>query len=84
MFNNMQSIKHIDGFLLKETDKQQLINAVRGIVLRNRKNILTAPLQITVHWNSVKRYCSQREKEIIGLIAKEFTTDEIAVEIKYQ
>lgn len=38
MFNNMQSIKDIDGFLLKETDKQHLIYAIIGIVLRNEKH----------------------------------------------
>lgn len=80
MFNNMQSIKNIDGFLLKETDKQQLIDAISGIVLRNER-----------HFNGIssdhssfefsKSILSKREKEIIKLIAQEFTTDEIAFKL---
>lgn len=80
MFDNMQSLKDIDGFLLKETDKQQLIEAISGIVLRNE-----------THFNGVasgsslfefnKSILSKREKEIIELIAKEYTTDEIALRL---
>lgn len=80
MFNNMQSIKHIDGFLLKETDKQQLINAIRGIVLRNERHFNGTATDHSLFEFS-KTILSQREKEIIGLIAKEFTTDEIAVKL---
>ncbi len=80
MFDNMQSLKDINGFLLKETDKEKLINAINGIVLRNEK-----------HFNGVssneslfefnKSILSKREKEIIELIAKELTTDEIALQL---
>lgn len=80
MFNNMQSIKDIDGFLLKETDKQQLIDAISGIVLRNEKHFNGISTdQNLFEFN--KSILSKREKEIIGLIAKEFTTDEIAFKL---
>jgi len=80
MFDNMQSIKDIDGFLLKETDKQQLIDAISGIVLRNERHFNG----ISTDHSSLefsKSILSKREKEIIMLIAKEFTTDEIAFKL---
>ena len=80
MFDNMQSIKDIDGFLLKETDKQQLIDAISGIVLRNERHFNG----ISTDHSSLefsKSILSKREKEIIRLIAKEFTTDEIAFKL---
>ena len=77
MFDNMQSLKDINGFLLKETDKQQLIEAIEGIVLRNETHFNGASTnQRLFEFN--KSILSKREKEIIELIAKELTTDEIA------
>ena len=77
MFDNMHSLKDINGFLLKETDKQQLIEAIEGIVLRNETHFNGASTnQRLFEFN--KSILSKREKEIIGLIAKELTTDEIA------
>lgn len=80
MFNNMQSTKDIDGFLLKETDKQQLIDAISGIVLRNERHFNGISADHSLFEFS-KSILSKREKEIIGLIAKEFTTDEIAFKL---
>lgn len=80
MFDKMQSVKHIDGFLLKETDKQQLIDVIKGIVLRNERHFNGTSTDHGLFEFS-KTILSQREKEIIGLIAKEYTTDEIAAKL---
>lgn len=77
MFENIQSIKNIDGFLLKETDKKELINAINGIVLRDEKHFAeTTNNKKEIEFN--KSILSKREKEIIRLIAQEHTTEEIA------
>ncbi|UPT71502.1 MAG: response regulator transcription factor [Flavobacterium sp. JAD_PAG50586_2] len=77
MFENILPFKNIDGFLLKDTDKDKLINVIKEIVLNNKKYFAGQ----TNNENSIdfkKSILSQREKEIIRLIAKEYTTDEIA------
>ena len=80
MFDNMQSLKDINGFLLKETDKQKLIDAINGIVLRNEKHFNGASTNENL-FEFNKSILSKREKEIIELIAKELTTDEIALQL---
>jgi DNA-binding NarL/FixJ family response regulator len=77
MFKNMQSYKDIDGFLLKETDKAELIAAINGIVLQNQK-IFNKTNDAFEEFDFKKTILSIREKEIIQLIAEEFTTEEIA------
>jgi DNA-binding NarL/FixJ family response regulator len=77
MFENMQSLKDIDGFLLKETDKKQLISAINGIVLRNEKHFVGV-INNSKALDFKKTILSNREKEIIQLIAHEYTTDQIA------
>lgn len=77
MFANILSFKNIDGFLLKETDKETLIHVINKIVLEDKKHFEGE----TNNENSIdfkKSILSKREKEIIQLIAKEYTTDEIA------
>lgn len=77
MFKNMQSYKDIDGFLLKETDKEELIAAINGIVLHNQK-IFDKTNDAIEEFDFKRTILSTREKEIIQLIADEFTTEEIA------
>jgi DNA-binding NarL/FixJ family response regulator len=77
MFKNMQSYKDIDGFLLKETDKSELIAAINGIVLQNQKFFNTSNDALE-EFDFKKTILSSREKEIIQLIAQEFNTEEIA------
>jgi DNA-binding NarL/FixJ family response regulator len=77
MFENILPFKNIDGFLLKDTDKDKLIYVIKEIVQNNKKYFAGQ----TNNENSIdfkKSILSQREKEIIRLIAKEYTTDEIA------
>lgn len=77
MFKNMQSYKDIDGFLLKETDKAELVNTINGIVLRNKKFFIKSNDALE-EFDFKKTILSSREKEIIQLIAAEFTTEKIA------
>ena len=77
MFQNLNSFKDIDGFLLKETDSQTLINVINDIVLHNKKHFVGSENNPDV-LDFKKSILSSREKEIIILIAQEFTTEEIA------
>jgi DNA-binding NarL/FixJ family response regulator len=76
MFENIQSSEGIDGYLLKETDKKTLIKAINGIVLRNEKHFVAENKKNSLDFN--KSILSPREKEIIQLIAQEYTTEQIA------
>jgi DNA-binding NarL/FixJ family response regulator len=76
MFQNIQSSEGIDGYLLKETDKKNLIKAINGIVLRNEKYFAIQNKKNSLDFN--KSILSPREKEIIQLIAQEYTTEQIA------
>lgn len=77
MFENMQSFGDINGYLLKETDKETLIKAINGIVLKDEKFFMTSESKKN-DFDFKKTILSNREKEIIRLIADEYTTDEIA------
>ena len=80
MFDNLQSIEDIDGYLLKETDKEELIAAINSIVLENKKYYSGQKHQLDAfEWKS--SILTQREKEIIQLIAEEHTTDTIAAKL---
>jgi DNA-binding NarL/FixJ family response regulator len=76
MFENIQSSEGIDGYLLKETDKKTLIKSINGIVLRNEKHFIAENKKNSLDFN--KSILSPREKEIIQLIAQEYTTEQIA------
>jgi DNA-binding NarL/FixJ family response regulator len=76
MFENIQSSEGIEGYLLKETDKKNLIKAINGIVLRNEKHFVAENKKNSIDFN--KSILSPREKDIIQLIAQEYTTEQIA------
>lgn len=76
MHKNPNHIEGIDGYLLKDTDKEELISAINGIVLHGKKYYINPPSDEDFVFK--KTILSQREKEIIQLIAQEFTTEEIA------
>ena len=77
MFENMLPFKSIDGFLLKDTDKEKLVNVISEIVLHDKK-YFEGGLNNENAIDFKKSILSKREKEIIQLIAEEYTTDEIA------
>lgn len=78
MFNNFQKIDAIDGFLLKETDKQHLVDAIIDIVMYDKKCFFDNGVFSKKSYEFGKSILSEREKEIIKLIAAEFTTEDIA------
>jgi DNA-binding NarL/FixJ family response regulator len=77
MFKNLNSFKDIDGFLLKETDSLTLIKTINDIVLLNKKHFVGTENNLDT-LDFKKSILSSREKEIIQLIAQEYTTEEIA------
>jgi DNA-binding NarL/FixJ family response regulator len=81
MFANIKSYKDIDGFLLKETGKTELIKVINGIVLKNQK-FLEKTKDVIEEIDFKKSILSTREKEIIRLIALQYTTEEIAEKLQ--
>lgn len=77
MFSNLKSYKDIDGYLLKDTDITELKSVVKKIVLENKK-CFPYPKETIDNFSFKKTILSSREKEIVQLIAEEFTSDEIA------
>lgn len=77
MFANIQSFDGIDGYLLKEVDSKDLIAAINGIVLKDKK-YFEAVENKKEDFDYKKNILSQREKQLIQLIALEHTTEEIA------
>ncbi len=77
MFRNIQSFEGIDGFLLKETNKEELIEVINTIVLTNKK-YYTKHSTDSEYFDFKKSMLTKREKEIIKLIAQEFTTEEMS------
>lgn len=77
MFDNLQTFEGIDGYLLKETDKEELIKAINTIVVDCKKYFSKKNNSIDT-FEFKKSILTIREKEIIKLIAEECTTDQIA------
>lgn len=77
MFKNILSFKNMDGFLLKDTNKETLIKIIKGIVLKDEKHF-EGEMNNENAIDFKKSILSKREKEIIQLIAQEYTTEEIA------
>ncbi len=75
-YSNMMSPTDVDGYLLKDTESEVLIESIKKIVWNNDK-VFHKDLQ-TVKFDFNKSIVSKREKEIIDFISKGFTTDEIA------
>lgn len=77
MFKNLPNLTDIEGYLLKETDKKVLIETITDIVLHNKKLIPPQEEQ-SKSFEFKNTILSEREKQIIKLIAQEFTSEEIA------
>ena len=78
MFKQIQSFDGIQGYLLKETSCQELIDAINRIVLYDEKYFYKDYKKENNPLEFNKSILSKREKEIVKCIAKELTTDEIA------
>jgi DNA-binding NarL/FixJ family response regulator len=78
MFQQIQAFQGIKGYVLKETGTEELLLAIDKIAIQNETyfyNAYQKPEQ-SLKFNST--ILTQREKDIVNLIAKEHTTSEIA------
>jgi len=66
------------GYLLKETSEQELLLAINSIVINNEKYFYKGYEKENNTLDFKNTILTKREKDIIGLIAKALTTDEIA------
>lgn len=87
MLHDAQKIKtltedNVNGYISKNTSQQELLNAIRSIMLGNNyfgTNIKELLLNALLSAKKEKRIkLTTREKEVLKLIAKEYTTQEIA------
>lgn len=76
-YSDMVSADEVDGYLLKDTDSETLIESIKKIV-RNGAKVFYKDFQPVREYDFSKNIVSKREREIISCIGKGFTTDEIA------
>ena len=76
-YSNTISSTDIDGYLLKDTDPETLIESIKKIVSKNEK-VFYKDFQTVENFDFNKNIVSKREKEIINYISKGKTTEEIA------
>jgi len=76
-YSNMISASEVDGYLLKDTNSEILIESIKKIVLDNEK-VFHKDFQTAEKYDFNISIVSKREKEIINFICKGFTTDEIS------
>ncbi len=76
-YSNTISSTDIDGYLLKDTDPETLIESIKNIVSKNEK-VFYKDFQKVENFDFNKNIVSKREKEIINYIGKGKTTEEIA------
>ena len=77
MFQNMHSYKDIEGYLIKESSKNEVLKAIRGII-NDGKTYFKPSNKPIEEYIFNKNILSKREKEITQLIGQELTNDEIA------
>ena len=81
MYENQQTFDGIDGYLLKETNKKILVEAIKEIVLNGKKYNITNQKNAN-NFNFNKNILSPKEKKIIRFISNQHTTDEIAEKLE--
>jgi len=73
----------IDGYILKKDSHQELVNAVRAV--KNGKVYLSSDINSMLmkglNSNEEQRLLTDREREILKLIAKEYTNRQMAEEL---
>lgn len=78
MFKQIQSFDGINGYLLKETNFDELLQAIDCIVIHNKDYFYKDGIDKKNSLDFNKKILTKREKDIVSLIAKELTTSEIA------
>ena len=73
----------VDGYILKKDSHEELVNAVRAV--KNDKIYLSsdvnAMLMKGLHSNEEQKLLTDREREILKLIAQEYTNKQMAEEL---
>ncbi len=73
----------VDGYILKKDSKDELVHAIRAV--RNGKVYLSSDVNTMLirglHTNDDQRLLTEREREILKLIAKEYTNKQMAEEL---
>lgn len=77
MFDSIDSVYYVDGYLLKETPIEKMVQTIYGIV-ENNERIIEPKLDSSKSISFNKVILGKREKEIVQLIAQEYTTETIA------
>lgn len=77
MFHELKNIDIIDGYMLKDSVFDEVKTAIDTIFYQNNKYISPSISANSPNPDEIF-ILSRREKDIIDLISKEFTTDEIA------
>ncbi|WP_395043542.1 response regulator [Flavobacterium sp.] len=80
MHQYKEKFEDIDGYLVKETNKKILIEAINEMVLINKKYNIPN-IKNTANFNFNKNILSPREKEIIRLISEQYTAEQIAIQL---
>ena len=80
MFEPMVSFKSIDGYVMKNSEISEFVNAIKTIVIDNQKFFESKNTIATISEFN-KNILTKREKEIVQLIAKELTVDQIAEQL---
>ena len=78
MFDTFYSNDQIDGYLLKDASTETIFEAIQSIVINNKKYFSPEVKIVTINSEYQKNILTNREKEIIQLIAQEYTSDEIS------
>ncbi|MDI9312250.1 MAG: response regulator transcription factor [Limnohabitans sp.] len=78
MFDTFYSNDQIDGYLLKDASTETIFEAIQSIVINNKKYFSPEVKIVKIDTENQKNILTSREKEIIQLIAQEYTSDEIA------
>lgn len=79
MYEGIVSFKQINGYIKKESLADELIVAIKEIINGNNYFQVTAESKFDIEFN--KKIVTNREKEVIELIASGFSTEEIAAKL---
>lgn len=80
MFKQFEVIQDIHGYILKESESNELLNAIHTIVIKNSSYFSQSEkFQNSIQFK--RTVLTPREKEILSLISKELTVDEIASQL---
>ena len=77
MFKDLVSLKHIDGYLSKDTNIEEFSKAIRTIVLEDKKYTTSNTTNIS-SIDFYKNTLTKREKEVVKMIANQSSVNEIA------